>query len=62
MVVDADNIGIESISREIENTRYANHCINPTVMDVQTVDVDWSDNHPLNKQLTHREEYERLFK
>lgn len=61
LVVDHDDLGAEDVQIEMETVRYPNHCMYPRVMEMQTVEVDWSDDHPLNKRDTWREEFKRLF-
>lgn len=62
LIVDQDELGPEDIVSELENTKYANHCISPRVKKITEKDIgEWSDNHPLNKHSTRDEEYERLF-
>lgn len=63
MIIDFDEIGADNIKRELENARYANRCISPTVIDIQERDVgEWNDDHPLNSTLTSHAEFQRLFK
>ena len=62
MVIDLDGIGVEEVKEALENARYPNRCISPNVMGVKYCHVDWSDDHPLNKNDTHVEAYEILFK
>ena len=61
MVVDFDNIGEEEIKFVLENNHYPNHCIDPDVMNIEGVEVEWSDQHPLNIYETQEAEYNRLF-
>ena len=61
LVIDLDDLGKEAIKGEMESIRYPNHCMNPSVMDIVTVDVDWDDDHPLNKRSSKIEELRRLF-
>lgn len=61
LINDHDEVGDE-IKDIIENQHYPNYCIAPLVMDIQSVDIgEWSDDHPLNKLKTIREEFDRLF-
>jgi hypothetical protein len=48
LVVDHDRLGEEELRGVIERTKYPNRCISPSVMGVQTREVEWSDDHPLN--------------
>lgn len=50
-----------SIGDSVENARYPNHCIAPSVMQIDTAEVEWSDGHPLNHGDTTAEEFDRLF-
>ena len=62
LVVDHDELGGEEIKEVLENTRYPNHCVAPTVMSIVEKDIgEWEDNHPLNKLDTMLVEYKRLF-
>ncbi len=62
LIVDVDDIGPQEIVDVINYTKHANHCINPNVMNMTVVDVDWSDEHPLNIGDTQQAEFKRLFK
>jgi hypothetical protein len=61
MVVDHDGIGPSDIKCELEHTRYSNHCMSPRVMEVESREVQWTDNHLLNYQTTEAQEFWRLF-
>lgn len=61
MVIDFDEIGEEQVKGTIENTRYPNHCIAPSVMKMESRDIEWSDDHPLNMRDTTDEAFEELF-
>ena len=61
-VIDFDNIGEAGVRGEIENANYGNDCIYPTVKKIETKEVDWSDNHPLNNRNTADAAYKELFK
>lgn len=62
MIIDHDRIGEESIVQELANVRYANDCIRPSIMNVESRDIgDWTDDHVLNKQSSVTSEFERLF-
>ena len=52
-VIDFDNMGADEVKSTLEHTRYPNHCISPTIAEVQTRDIgSWSDEHPLNQRST----------
>ena len=59
-VVDHDRIG-EWLKDMIEDARYPNRCIAPTVMSIETRTVDWTDEHPLNIRSTHAAAFADLF-
>lgn len=61
LVVDHDQCGADGVIDSIENARFPNRCISPSVMSIDTRVVQWSDDHPLNKTSTHRAEFRRLF-
>lgn len=56
--VDHDQMGEEETKAVIENVSYPNHCMDPTVVEMESVEVDWSDDHPLN----HRAGMHETFK
>jgi len=61
-VIDFEGLGLKRVISTIEKTRYANDCINPTVLSGETRDIgEWSDDHPLNSVDTYDAEIERLF-
>ena len=61
-VIDFDGLGADGVKDTIENARYPNHCISPTVRSVEVRDIGaWSDDHPLNKLSTADAELNRLF-
>jgi hypothetical protein len=62
LVVDHDDLGGVDVRDVIEDTRYPNSCIYPQVMSVETRDVEWSDDHPLNKTATQAAAFDELFK
>lgn len=61
LIIDTDDLGADGVREVLENTRYANHCISPDVKAIETVEVKWSDDHPLNLHATCEAEYQRLF-
>lgn len=60
LIVDHDRIGADEIKSVLENQRYPNHCIYPTVMGVHSREVEWSDDHPLNGH-DREKAYDELF-
>lgn len=61
LVVDHDGLGAVDVKTELENTNYPNDCIRPTVVEIDTREVEWSDDHPLNNSRTLHAEFWRLF-
>lgn len=62
IILDFDDIGKEEIESVIENTHYPNRCINPEVVNIETVEIgEWSDDHPLNQTDTAMKEWIRIF-
>jgi hypothetical protein len=61
-VVDFDQIGVDGITTALENTKYPNWCISPSVISMEEREVDWHDNHPLNMTKTSRQAFQDLFK
>ncbi len=62
LIVDHDDLGIDSIKTVIENNHYPNHCITPNVMDAETKEVEWTDAHPLNNLTNRPRAFKQLFK
>lgn len=62
LVVDTDNIGVDQIVDQIENTRYANDCIAPSVLSAQLKRTKWEDDNPLNKRGKVAAAVKELFK
>jgi hypothetical protein len=61
-VIDFDRLGADGVVEEIENVRYPNDCLHPTVLSIETRDCGrWTDEHPLNHESTQAAEIERLF-
>lgn len=62
MVIDHDNIGADEVSAVLENVRYPNHCIDPSVAAVESRDIgEWDGDAPLNRSDTWKAEFEMLF-
>ncbi len=62
LVVDFDDLGADGVTQVLESTKYPNHCIHPDVMSIETREVEWDDDHPLNKRDTHESAVEELFR
>lgn len=61
LVVDHDGLGESNLTDVIEHARYPNWCISPVVMAINSHEVEWDDNHPLNNRTTMRDAYDDLF-
>lgn len=61
LIVDSDDLGKVAVRETLESTHYPNHCIAPQVMAIESVEVEWCDEHPLNRSDTVHAEYKRLF-
>jgi hypothetical protein len=57
LVIDHEDLGEESIKDEVERSKY----LCSSVQNMICVDVDWSDDHPLNKAVTSTKAYQDLF-
>jgi len=57
LVLDFDDVGAEAVKNMVENTRY----LSTEVKGMETRVVEWTDDHPLNKQDTADEAYRKLF-
>ncbi len=61
LIVDHDDVGIDEITRVLEDQKYPNWCIHPRIIGSAEAEVEWDDNHPLNRIGTRAAEIERLF-
>lgn len=61
LVVDHDDLGADGVAEVLEHTKYHNRCISPNVKRVETAEVEWSDDHPLNHTSTEDAAYRELF-
>lgn len=50
LIIDHDEIGEDSIKSALENTRYPNRCVSPSVLSATEYEIgEWTDHHPLNQ-------------
>lgn len=61
LVVDDYGLGAERVKEVIENQRYPNDCIGPTVLTTETREIEWSDEHPINDARTMAAAVAELF-
>lgn len=62
LIINHDKLETEDIKSAIEEANYPNDCISPIVENIQSVEIgEWSDDHPLNRESTHKEEYDKMF-
>jgi len=62
LIIDHDACGADGVTVTLESTRYPNRCIAPRVMGVETREVEWSDEHPLNRFESMEVAYRALFR
>jgi hypothetical protein len=62
LIVNHDGLSATEIAETLENEKYPNYCISPKVMSIETREVEWSEDHPLNKRETFVQTYKELFK
>ena len=61
-IVDFDQLGPEGVAEELVSARYANRCISPNVLRVETREIgEWDESNPLNRASTADEEIKRIF-
>lgn len=61
-IVDHDDINVNGVVSALENTCYPNRCIRPHVMSIETKEVEWDDEHPLNSIANKKSAFSELFK
>jgi hypothetical protein len=61
LIVDHDCLGAREIRDVIESQSYPNDCIRPQVMHVDTREIEWTDQHPLNVARTTHAAFDELF-
>ncbi len=61
MVIDFDGLGDDEVMVVLEAQKFPNWCIAPKVMGIDTKEVDWEDNHPLNRCGTQYMAFKELF-
>jgi hypothetical protein len=61
LIVNHDKLTMQEVAETLENANYPNDCISPQVMEITSREVEWSDEHPLNKRTTQKDAYIRLF-
>ncbi len=61
MVVGDDDLDPSAVCSELENAHYSNHCMTPSVMQIDAREVEWTDNHPLNLRSTQKMSFDALF-
>ncbi len=62
VVVDYDDLGAECIQEVLQETKYPNWCISPSVVTIEEKDIgEWDDSNPLNYRNTQKQELRRLF-
>jgi hypothetical protein len=59
-IVDHDELGAAEVASVLESANYPNDCIGPRVVSTDTREVEWADDHPLNRRGWERA-FEELF-
>ena len=49
LIVNHDDLDENQLAQAIEDTNYPNDCIDPMVLEIETRETEWRDDHPLNK-------------
>jgi hypothetical protein len=57
LVIDMERMSDRDVATTLENCRY----VNPSVLSQRSVEVDWSDEHPLNHGNTQAQAVADLF-
>lgn len=60
-VVDHDGLGADEVVSVLEAEEFPNHCMYPRVVAIETREVVWSDDHPLNQRSTRNVAFRKLF-
>lgn len=60
LVFDFEGYGLKGCAELLENVKYLDHT-HPQLGRAQTVEVEWSDDHPLNQKATAEAERNKLF-
>jgi hypothetical protein len=61
MIVNHDKLSEKEVVEALEESNYPNDCIMPRVMKIESREVDWNDEHPLNNRLLAKGAYDKLF-
>jgi hypothetical protein len=62
LVIDHDHLGVDEVERVLEDARYPNRCIAPSVIKSQSAEIgDWDDENPLNYSDKQVAEIDKLF-
>lgn len=61
MIINFDQLSEPDIVTELENANYGNDCIRPEVISIEGKEIEWSDEHPLNRKDTTAAAFRELF-
>lgn len=62
IVIDFDGLGADETKTTLENQRFPNDCIAPSVLSIESREIgQWEDENPLNYADKQAAEVERLF-
>jgi hypothetical protein len=62
MVVNHDGLSKEELAGVIEHTHYPNDAISPRVSRIDSREVEWTDDHPLNHKKLWKQAFRKLFR
>lgn len=57
MIVDHEDCGEDEVITLLESVKY----LYPLVVDIDSVPIEWDDEHPLNHRDTWRQEFNQMF-
>jgi hypothetical protein len=61
LILDFDDMGADDVVSTLENQSFPNDCIWPNVMAITSREIEWSDEHPLNRPETIAQAFQELF-
>ncbi len=62
LVVNHDDLDDEALKDNLESANFANDCMLPSVMGIETQEVEWYDDHPLNNTKTADYVFANMFR
>lgn len=62
LVVNHDDLDDEALKVNLESANFANDCMMPELMGIETKEVEWHDGHPLNQTRTAEFVFDCMFR